>query len=243
MLSMLAFGGKANAAIITSQGTWVSTLHGRDAAGNSVAMLSGGGINTDLRYVYDSVLDLTWFADWGQIGALSWAAANAWASGITDFGGGWVLASVADTGNAGCDLANTGTDCGYNVYGGEVGRRDSPLAHMFYDTLGNLGLYDASGIFLNGSGLTNSGPFASIQSGVYWSRTSYSPSPALLAWNFNMSDGYQAIDVQVNGYYAVAVRGGDILATSAPAPNFSSLLGSALLLLLAVKGRFMKLAL
>ncbi len=76
---------------------------------------------------------------------MSWAAANAWAASLTDFGGGWSLPGVLGTGTSGCNGAYTGTDCGYNVYGSEAARQISPLARMYYDTLGNLDHYDASG--------------------------------------------------------------------------------------------------
>jgi len=220
-------GVSAQAMPISAQGTWTTTLLGRDQHGNPVALLSGSNPNPALKYVYDTTLNLTWLANWNVNGLMSWGAANTWAAGLTDFGGGWVLPSVLDIGNDGCNGANSGTDCGYNVYGSEAGRRDSPLAHMYYDTLGNKGFFDASGNFnfLSGWGLTNTGPFSNMQSSVYWSGTAYAPFPAFRVWSFGTNVGDQYYGVQGDGYFAVAVRPGDVFAASVPEPEGLALLG------------------
>ena len=91
----------ALAAPIKTQGTWYGsngwdgTLRGRDAAGNPIDLLNAAGDapNPDLKYVYDTVLDLTWLADWNAgagssfdngsdttDGGMTWANANAWAT-------------------------------------------------------------------------------------------------------------------------------------------------------------------
>jgi hypothetical protein len=134
----------ASAMPLIDRGTWYGTdgtdgtLRGRDALGNPVSMLVGNAPNPAMKFVYDTVLDLTWPADWFGNGQTDWTTANMWAASLTDLGGGWKLPSVLDIGNDGCNFAYSGTDCGYNVYGSEAGRRTgSPLAHMFHDTLGN----------------------------------------------------------------------------------------------------------
>ncbi len=136
----------AQAAIVTTRGTWYGTdgtngtLRGRDASGNPVPLLVSGAPNPAAVFFYDTVLNLTWLADWNANGLMNWAAANAWAAAL-NVGGftGWSLPGVLDTASPGCDVGYAGgTDCGFNVYSGELERRGSPLAHMFYDTLGNL---------------------------------------------------------------------------------------------------------
>jgi len=227
----------SQAAPISGQGTWETTLKGRDASGNPVSLMSGAVVNPNVKYVYDTVLDLTWLANWNAgagssfdngfsttDGLMTWANANNWAASL---GNGWALPTVLDTGPSGCDYANSGTDCGYNVYGSEVGRRDSPLAHMYYDTLGNLGYFDAGGNVQAGLGLTNTGPFSNMQSWVYWSGTAYAPSPAVFAWRFRTYDGFQDYVNQNRVYFAVAVRPGDVFAGSVPEPGGLALMGLA----------------
>ncbi len=224
------------AAVITGRGTWETTLQGRDAAGNPINMLNAAGDapNPGLKYVYDTVLDLTWLADWNFNG--NWSGAQAWAMSLTDFGGGWALPAVLDTNAPGCEFANTGTDCGYNVYGSEAERRNSPLAHMYYDTLGNLGRLDAFGNFQPDYGLKNSGPFSNMQA-VYWSGTALAPFTAVEAWAFHLFDGIQDGSFQSASDSAVAVRRGDVFAGSVPEPGGLALLGLAFGALAVVRGR------
>jgi hypothetical protein len=88
----------AQAGIIPSQGTWTTTLQGRDASGNPVALLNGAGNapNPGMKYVYDTVLDLTWLANWNAAagssfdngshtsdGRMTWANAKSWSAGLT----------------------------------------------------------------------------------------------------------------------------------------------------------------
>jgi hypothetical protein len=214
----------------TTKGTWWGsdgtdgTLRGRDVLGNPVSMLVGGVPNPDMKYVYDTALDLTWLADWNVNGLMNWGAANAWAAGLTDFGGGWALPSVLDTGALGADFSlSGGTDTGYNVYGSEAERRTgSPLAHMFHDTLGNM----------VGGPLNNTGPFGNMQSSTQWSRTSYAPSLGPIAWFFRVDDGYQSIAYQSDNLFsAVAVRPGDVFAAPIPEPGGVVLMGLGLAVL------------
>jgi hypothetical protein len=163
---------------------------------------------------------------------MTWSSAKAWAAAL-NVGGftGWQLPGVLDIGGDGCNLNyDGGTDCGYHVYSGETQRRSSPLAHMFYDTLGNLG-YCAPGGGTpltcegpqRGWGLTNTGPFSNMKSGVYWSGTAYAPSPSVDAWFFDTFVGSQFLVGQSRQSYAVAVRPGDVLRDAGNVPEPQSL--------------------
>lgn len=241
----LAIAVPAQAAPVSGQGTWETTLKARDISGNPVPLLVSGLPNPAAVFFYDTVLNLTWLCNWNAgagssfddgssptDGLMTWSSAKAWAAAL-NVGGftGWQLPGVLDIGNDGCNLSyDGGTDCGYHVYSGETQRRSSPLAHMFYDTLGNLG-YCAPGGGTpstcegpqSGWGLTNTGPFSNMQSGVYWSGTAYAPSPSAGAWVFVTFDGYQNGFGQSLQRYAVAVRPGDVLRDAGSVPEPQSL--------------------
>jgi len=233
----------AQAAPDTTKGTWWGsdgtdgTLRGRDALGNPVSMLVGGALNPQMKYVYDTVLDVTWLADWNVRGPMSWSASNAWAASLTDFGGGWALPTVLDSGALGCDISNAGTDCGFNLYTTEGERRGAAMAHLYYDTLGNLGQRDASGSSRTPPFYMNSGPFVKMAEAYYWLDRSYAPLDASRAWTFAWGTGYQdGYGPQISTRYAVAIRPGDI--APIPEPGTSAMLGIGVLgLCLAFAGR------
>lgn len=215
---------------VSGQGTWETTLQGRDLDGN---------LETVEAY-YDTVLGITWLADANVAGVQNWEIANSWAttfnpngSGIT----GWRLSTVIDSGTPGCNNAYTGTDCGYNV-----DTSTGEMASLFYDTLGNLAYYDTSGNGpQSGYGLSNTGPFSNIQPSLYWSATMYAFGPAGFVWEFEFDNGNQDRNgVTIYGH-AWAVHDGDVgtaLPTSAvPLPASIWLLGSGLLGLIGLSKR------
>jgi len=195
---------------------------------------------------YDTVLDITWLADANRAktsgydadGLMTWSASQTWIGtlntasylGVSD----WRLPTVTDTGTSGCNFAYTGTDCGYNV-----GLSTGEMARMFYSTLGNVGAVDASNI---GTGcldlptfcLTNTGPFSNLQPLAYWSGTEYAPATSG-AWRFGFGNGLQGTSNKANGFYAWAVRPGDIALV--PVPGAVWLFGGALTLLGFVRRR------
>jgi hypothetical protein len=227
----------AHAAPISGQGTWESTLQGRDLDGN---------LSTFEAY-YDTVLDITWLAnanagggsyydgvDGTLDGALTWANANAWAASL-DLDGvagadGWRLPTVTDTGAPGCDYSDTGgTDCGFNM-----NTASGEMVSMFYDTLGNLAYYDTGGnAGQSGWGLTNTGPFSNLIEYYYWSATEYAPDPQL-AWFFHFTSGSQNYDLKTYSILAWAVHPGDFGVSAVPVPAALWLFGSGLLGLLGV---------
>jgi hypothetical protein len=184
----------AHAVADSGQGTWDTTLQARDLDGNS----------STIEAYYDTNLNITWLADANYTGtAMDWTTTNSWAAGL--YGNtGWRLPTLTDTGTSGCDFAYTGTDCGYNV-----DTANSEMAHMFYITLGNKALYDASGVSpQNGSGLTNTGPFSNLlySAGsvisVRWSATEFFAPSSGSAWVFVFGSGYQNGNIGTDEFYA-----------------------------------------
>ena len=154
---------------------------------------------------------------------MTWSDANTWASTLTVGSySGWRLPTMIDTGSAGCNTANSGTDCGYNVQT-KTGNHTqyqagqtvySEMASLFYDTLGNKALLSTSGASQTGYGIVNPGDFQNMQSNFYWSGLSYSPD-STLAWDFDTAEGSQYNDSKTWTLYAMAVRPGDVLAPAA----------------------------
>lgn len=218
----------AQAFPVSGQGTWETTLQGRDLDGNSATF----------EAYYDTVLDISWLADANAGGALTnWADANAWVAGlningITD----WRMPTMVDTGPPGCDLSfSGGTDCGYNVQTTSGATVYSELASLFNDTLDNKPFYDNSGNGRqSGWGLSNTGPFRNIvPSDYYWSATEY-VTDTDEAWIFHSSFSLQTHGNKNYSAYAWAVHSGDVSATVVPAPAALWLFGSGLIGLLGM---------
>ncbi|MDP6616820.1 MAG: DUF1566 domain-containing protein [Gammaproteobacteria bacterium] len=199
------------------------------ACGSAQAAL----IDRGSGFIYDDVLDITWTQDANINGQDTWANQVAWAAGYSQthsvYGtfDDWRLPTVTDTGTSGCNFAYSGTDCGYNV-----DTSTGEMASLFYDSLGNLAVYDTSGNYpQSGWGLTNTGPFTNLQSSYYWSGTEYAPD-TYDAWDFSFYFGSQGVgSYKFSSYYALAVHDGDIAASVVPIPAAVWLFGSGLGLL------------
>lgn len=205
---------------------WAGALSAQAALVNR-----GGGM------IYDTELNITWLQNWNQgagssydngisstDGRMTWDNARAWADDLV-WGGfsDWRLPTMIDTGTAGCDLSyGGGTDCGYNVQTKSGSTVYSEMAHLYYETLGNLsycppGDATCAGGPQPGWGLVNTGPFTNMQSGIYLSGLEYEPFQQYV-WAFVTLDGYQSFDGKQFESYAVAVRPGDV-AASVPEPQ------------------------
>jgi len=194
---------------------------------------------------YDTTLNITWLAnanagagsayDNGSSlsdGAMTWGNATAWAGNLA-YSGSWGAANdwrLPDTDpiNGSAYILGTSyigsTDLGYNVsapgtsYAGGTG---SEMAHLFFNTLGNLSLCNPVTSTINtctsqSGGLTNTGHFVSVQAGRYWSGTDYVSTQA---WIFNFAGGNQGAAVKtIDDFFAWAVHSGDVGATVAPVP-------------------------
>lgn len=225
----------AHAAPVSGQGTWETTLQGRDLDGNLATF----------EAYYDTSLNITWLANASNGQMVPWDTANAWAASLNPYGSGitgWRLPTTIDAdgpdadalGNDGCNLTPSryqGLDCGWNI------SAHSEMSHMFYVTLGNKAYYSPSGTVAQpGWGLINTGPFFNVQANDYWSSTEYAPDTRY-AWLFYFDTGGQGYSTKTwYGYYAWAVRSGDVGTTApvVPVPAAVWLFGSGLLGLLGL---------
>lgn len=206
----------ANAVSVSGQGSWETTLQGRDLDGN---------LSTAEAY-YDTALNITWLANANYAGTtMNWWSANSWAAGLNVNGiTGWRLPTVTDSGASGCNFAYSGTDCGYSV-----NTATGEMAHMFYTTLGNKAFYSTSGVApQSGWGLTNTGPFSNVQPYHYWSATEVEPYIGDV-WFFLFYDGLQHRSLKSVDLYAWAVHSGDVGASVVPIPATFWLFGSGLI--------------
>jgi hypothetical protein len=242
-LSVAVIGSTSlsHAAPVSGQGTWETTLQGRDLDGN---------LSTFEAY-YDTAQNITWLADANYAmttgadadGRMNWTTANLWAAGLNPYGSGitgWRLPTTIDAdgpdadalGNDGCNHTPTyyqGLDCGSNI------SVHSEMSHMYYVTLGDKAQLSTTGTLNQpGWGLTNTGPFSNVQTGIYWSATEYAPDTSV-ALNFYFSTGRQDASFKTSdGLYAWAVHSGDAGASTVPVPAAVWLFGSGLIGLLGM---------
>lgn len=197
----LAIAGTAYAAPISGQGTWESTLQGRDINGDGV---------TDA--FYDTSLNITWLANANANGLVNWSEATSWVSdlvvgNIDD----WRLPGTTDVGNDGCNYkkGGGGLDCGFLP-----DPTSSEMAHLYYVTLGNTGVTDDQGS--PDDSIWNTGDFVDMRRNVYWSNL-YMSDPTT-GWGFSNYFGYQgpyAVDYRGRAY---AVHDGDVAVSAVPEP-------------------------
>lgn len=234
----------SHSAAVSGQGTWETTLLGRDLDGN---------LATAEAY-YDTTLNITWLknanAGAGSVfddgtsttdGGMTWASAISWAASL-DINGisNWRLPTMTDTNAPGCNTAFVGTDCGYNVQTGSAATTVySELASLWYDTLGNIGEYNTAGSqFPAGWGLTNTGLFDNIQTGAhYWFGLEYEPNNEFFSWSFSANGGYQIWNGKSINFHGWAVHSGDVGAALVPIPASIWLFGSGLLGLVGMARR------
>lgn len=239
---MNLFATPLHATGVSGQGTWETTLQGRDLDGNL----------TTAEAYYDTVLGITWLADANAAGTtMYWATANAWAAGLDVYGiTGWRLPNVSPINGVSfnTNFSNNGTTDSGNATtttdGTNGGWRDasgnpvSEMGHLFYVTLGNLGDCEPNGggsstscIQQTGFGLSNTGPFSKIQSALYWSGPEFN---SISAWLFLFSNGGQGDYYKDSMMFAWAVHDGDVGAAIVPVPSALWLFGTGLLGLISM---------
>lgn len=210
---------KALSALLTAAAALImvtpaqATLQARDLDGDSV---------TDA--FYDTTLNITWLRNANVNGLMTWGSAVAWVAGysIGSYSD-WRLPTMLDTGTSGCNYSNAGgTDCGYNVQTTSGSTVYSEMASLWYDTLGNKafcppGDASCSGGPQSGWGLTNTGDFLNLQPFGFW--FGLEPAPANnYVWSFFSNTGVQVDGSQLNLFYALAVRPGDVAGAQVSEP-------------------------
>jgi PEP-CTERM motif len=230
---------QAQAVAVSGQGTWQTTLKGRDLDGNSAT----------LEAFYDTTLNITWLADanfaktsgYDADGHMTWAAAKTWAAQL-NFNGitGWRLPDTKPVSGGNffnTDIAEDGsTDNGHNITSTQ-----SELSHLYYVTLGDKGRFNTLGNFDSNYGLINTGPLNNIQSYSYWTGKEIIPDTSV-AFYFNTDGGFQNYIGTVNTfpvpeYFAWAVHSGDVGVAVVPEPSTYALMGLGLAALAVVRKR------
>lgn len=210
----------AHAAGVPGQGTWETTLQGRDLDGNTA---------NGFEAYYDTDLNITWLADPGA-GSGQWDAAKAWAANLNINGiTGWRLPDVKPVNGVSFNYNSSldgSTDLGFNITSTQ-----SELAHLYYVTLGNKAYYSPNGNEQPGGGLTNKGPFSNLYSSYdFWSGVEFAPW-TYGAWAFITNTGNQVYDGKAHGLYAWAVHPGDVAAVPEPQTYAMALVGLVALLM------------
>lgn len=213
----------AHADIIPGQGTWASSLQGRDLDDN---------LGNGFEAYYDQELNVTWLADanfarttgtdsYGDTsdGRMSWSGAQRWVQRLNVHGvEQWRLPTLVDVDADGCRsfsyAGGANVDCGYNV-----DPSLSELAHMFFVTLGNRAWFapvtgTSSG---GGSGLVNTGPFAHLASAGYWAGVE--DQFLANAWYFYAGGGLQDTARKADELMVWPVRQGDVAQLLVPEPS------------------------
>jgi len=208
---------------------------------------------------YDNVLDITWLADsnYAQTSGYSsngmtWEEATAWVSGLNIDGiTGWRLPNVKPINDVawGDGWSSNGTlDLGLNISAPDTlfaGSKSSELAHLFYNTLGNisgcdpiLSTLDCVLIDSPEYGLINTDPFNFSGDYVlreFWSATGYLYDSNPVKVTFDFERGVQLLastDILLSAW---AVRDGDI--SSVPVPIALWLFGSGFIGLFSMARR------
>lgn len=208
----LACALPAHAAGVSGQGTWETTLLGRDINRNAVAATDASAV-----YLYDTALNVTWLRDADVSGAMDWDTATNWADNLNTGSGSntisdWRLPTMAANPTI-FHSYDGSTSQGYNVP-----TSSSEMASLFFKTLGNKSYHDTSDQFQPGYGLTNTGSFQHFYDFTYWLGTEYAPLPDN-AWYFTTGFGYQAAYYKTSQFHAMAVRNGDVLLAPVPEPE------------------------
>ena len=209
----LACALPAQAAGVPGQGTWQTTLLGRDLNRQEVAADAASAV-----YLYDTTLNVTWLRDASVKGLMDWTTATTWAADLTTGTDSkavndWRLPTMAGNPNANSTYSYDGS----TVYGYNVPASSSEMASLFFNTLGNQSYLNTTGDVRAVYGLTNTGSFQNMKSYTYWFSTEYEATPDS-AWGFKIEEGYQDAGFKSNQLYALAVRPGDVLA-AVPEPE------------------------
>lgn len=205
---------------VPGQGTWETTLQGRDLDGN---------VTNGFEAYYDTTLNISWLADPYASGQLNWADAKAWVSNLNVNGvTGWRLPSVSPVPGFSGNLAPNS----------DLYMPPTEFTHLYFVTLGNKIPLNRWGYpeFRMGDyfidWLTNAGPFWNLRTygpggNYFWYNEAYDDQ-ALSAHSFQLrygtTDGGNPFDSPNNGSWntmsAWAVHAGDVgVAANVPEPE------------------------
>ena len=191
--------------------TWAAdaNLFATQAASNpnlvNEIITGNGGVINDTPNYYDDGTYILSPADFNTgDGTMSWWGAQAWANNLTL--GGYTDWALPTTVPALPDYNQTGSQMGDLFYTQLAGVAESSLAathNADYDLFSNMQSYP------NWSGSEDANPD--------------------LAWGFDTTSGQQLIFFKDYQFYAMAVRPGDVAASSVPVPAAAWLFGSGLI--------------
>jgi hypothetical protein len=220
---VLCLATVAQAAGISGQGTWESTLEARDVNGDGMA-----------DAYYDSSLDVTWLADANYVmtsgyadgglaflGMLTTDEAAVFVSKLDIYGiDGWRLPTAKQVVPAGVDAGFLAMMLGSGSYVDFVPEPSfSELAHLHYVTLGNV------------SGMPyNDGGFMNVQSDYLGGNWCVDAGAGLCGayTSFSVGSGFQYIAAEQRALWVWAVHDGDIAAAPVPEPSTYLLLASGI---------------
>jgi hypothetical protein len=199
-MKMRSVGMVVAALVVTGVSHALPIFQGRNSAGavDNTCTVSGA---SKCAMFYDTTLDITILNNW-NIGRGNWSATGA-AGSAQELA---ESAGLAATGLSGWVLPT------------ENGSNSPGAANQFLSIWNDVG----------GSLAGLAAQFDGVQSDFfYWSSTESTITPGA-AWAFLPSSGFRGIVGETNALFAVAVRSGDVTATSVPEPGSFALTGIAL---------------
>lgn len=202
LLAFIAVTGTAHALPVSGQGTWETTLLGRDINGNAVTKRDASGVlDASAVFLYDTDLDATWLRR--SYVQMTWSDATSWAISLKvgEFTG-WRVPTLRNP------------TIGYP--GAPAVPSDNEMAHLWYGELGN-----------SAGNLSNTGDFQSLGPFGYWlgpkSDISYGET-SNNAWYFNAGTGIQFPLYVFAAGSVQALRTGDVLVSAVPEPETYALM-------------------
>ena len=205
--ALFGISGLTHAVPVPGQGSWETTLLGRDINGHAIAAMDQNAV-----FVYDTLLHATWYLEVSNMyrdldGAKSWATSLS----VGQFSG-WSLPAADPT----CGL-------NYNCTGSEMGE-------LYYTALGN------TGFPVPGWGLSNTGPFKNFQSSAYWSGTEYGDPTDVWGFDTSFGNQFAGCRANCLYALAIR-PGDVLVAVPVPEPGTYAMLLAGLVGLVAVRRR------
>jgi Protein of unknown function (DUF1566)/PEP-CTERM motif len=196
-------------------------LLGTSVASHAALEDRGGGL------IYDNDLNITWLSDanyaktsgYNTDGKMNWTEANTWAANLVYHD------AIRNVDYSDWRLPTTDPVCGFfNCTGSEMG-------HLFYQDLGgyeDTSLTNAHNIYYNLFHNINTVASNAIFRDYYWSSTE-DASHTGQAWAFSFGGGNGSSRSESQGWYAIAVRPGDVAPVPEPETYAMFLAGLGLL--------------